>query len=1314
MDTQNKGKRRRAVDFGDTQANSDSGSDVPRNVKRRNLAGLAVGLVSSDSDELPLGGSRANPLEVEGDTPPTSVSGDSPEPNPRAVPEEAAAEEAVPTEAAVEESVPTEAAVEEAVPTEAAAKEAVPTEAEAREAATDEANSSEAGLSEADLSERLRKVVKHRVLSHIALPGPAFPRSTFDGWEPPLPPVGEARAIRELKAVHNALHLATPKKPEYTYLQLDDFNIYMPKQGILNRHTRELVTLDRLANRKGCTTLLLEGMLSCGDDKWYVQSVAFNTMTIEGYGDPDVVDLTGRICIQSHEGFDSEIWYQLGAPAREYQRFHKPYIWLAHFAKHFVDYLIDTKKVTLEHFRSRFHEWLMQRHERHHERHHASLLSWLAEAGGLHDFRTTVAAHVGYLWKECAGIDDNTMKLYRHPIWGEVDPVQLSAIPEQPNLTKRTVVTSFAYDCFKHMYFAECLEQRPISSAVYAQVKQRKVDLGLTPLQGVGEVGEAMDLSSADTTNMTDFLRGDVLPGDVVCIKQEAQAKWKSNTPVWYAYVQAVRTDAASDRVLDLLWLYEPVDTTLGTAYYPFKNELFLSDNCNCGNEAYIIDEVVGKVDVTWFAKDPAAVSGFCVRSKYRTVQDEGAHDFLTLKESDFRCRCEEHVPVFQECLDNYKLNDTVLVREWNAELGDDRLEPAQIIAFDYDKRRVTLRRLKRKELSARNRNQDARANELELSDETYNKPPSSIVRKCHVRFFASEDIRTKRIPTPYDRDGAGGYFYIAKEPSGTKDANSKHLPPLTESWDPTNPTRKPKLKGMGIFCGGGNFDRGLEDSGAVEFDYAVDWARHALHSYRANSIKAKCFLGSVNDYLAAAFRGSTEDFIAVVGNVQVLLAGSPCQGFTVLQGNKLSAASITNASMVAAVIAFVDFYSPDYFILENVVSMTAGSGVNKTENVFTQVLAALVALGYQVQQFNMDAWSYGSSQSRSRVFIVATAPGLEPFPMPQHTHAHSSHAGFRARSLGRAGNGLPFGMRRDDYTPFSHVSPARSCSDLPSITDSQPQICPSHPDHRTQSEESQVSRTRVAMVPVRPHGMGLVQAARAGLLTGGEPLEFVQRSCSKGPRGAPSSTTYSRVYPGHLFPTVITSLNIVDGYAGRTLHWDEHRSITVLETRRAQGFPDCEVLVGTPGQQMKIIGNSVDRKVALALGLCLRESWLGEPAAEGDGMAPTMLSPLPSADSMAPPPPSPTTNPSNNPTQHPPPPSPPPSAAATAPPPHTPTPTSSPASASASAAQSHVWVAQSRAGTLTLSPAQVAQVRSAGGGFKAIMRILAARERGE
>ena len=53
------------------------------------------------------------------------------------------------------------------------------------------------------------------------------------------------------------------------------------------------------------------------------------------------------------------------------------------------------------------------------------------------------------------------------------------------------------------------------------------------------------------------------------------------------------------------------------------------------------------------------------------------------------------------------------------------------------------------------------------------------------------------------------------------------------------------------------------------------------------------------------------------------------------------------------------------------------------------------------------------------------------------------------------------------------------------------------------------------------------------------------------------------------------------------------------MEVRRGQGFPDHEVLIGSPSEQWKIVGNSVARPVALALGVSLRTASLANTAKE-------------------------------------------------------------------------------------------------------------------
>lgn len=265
-----------------------------------------------------------------------------------------------------------------------------------------------------------------------------------------------------------------------------------------------------------------------------------------------------------------------------------------------------------------------------------------------------------------------------------------------------------------------------------------------------------------------------------------------------------------------------------------------------------------------------------------------------------------------------------------------------------------------------------------------------------------------------------------------------------------------------------------------------------------------------------------------------------------------------------------------------------------------------------QLQQFLMDAWSHGSSQSRSRVFIVASAPGLEPFKPPQLTHDHPQTE-VRFKALGKSSNGRSFGLRRNEYTPFETVSAASATADLPDIGDGQSRICPSHPDHMMPSEEDAVGRERIASVPTRPAGMTLANAVQRDSLVVGEPAEYIRRRKEQRREKKLVERSYGRVYPSLLFPIVTTHLKLECRFTGRSLHWEQNRSLTVMELRRAMGFPDHEVIIGSPRQQVEIIGNSVDRAVSFALGLCLRESWAHSSARrelEGPAIA-ALASPL-------------------------------------------------------------------------------------------------------
>ncbi|KAL9043710.1 MAG: hypothetical protein Q9214_003113 [Letrouitia sp. 1 TL-2023] len=97
--------------------------------------------------------------------------------------------------------------------------------------------------------------------------------------------------------------------------------------------------------------------------------------------------------------------------------------------------------------------------------------------------------------------------------------------------------------------------------------------------------------------------------------------------------------------------------------------------------------------------------------------------------------------------------------------------------------------------------------------------------------------------------------------------------------------------------------------------------------------------------------------------------------------------------------------------------------------------------------------------------------------------------------------------------------------------------------------------------------------------------------------RSSISSKAWQRVSANALVPTVVTTCSPEEALSGCVLHWDANRTLTVMEARRAQGFPDHEVIVGSPAMQWKIIGNSVSRQVATAWGMSVRAAWFGGDA---------------------------------------------------------------------------------------------------------------------
>ena len=947
--------------------------------------------------------------------------------------------------------------------------------------------------------------------------------------------------------------------------------------------SNELVSLHEI-NEWTVSFFCLDGLICSGNRKRYVQGVPFRLLSIGNYGELDRPSVGPDIWIQSVESEKCAIWYRLRTPALEYRRYHEPFLWMADLAKHVVDFFSTDSRVTLYHFREAFYDWLKGLYGS-----DVQVDQWLKRYGRK-DFRGIVASQANFLFCQAVQVDK---KLARHPLWSEAHPRFLRVIREQveqqakpemfalskeasETLTRRkTTVTPYVYDCFKHLPWAKflyCQTAVGDDSPHKTRHSNDKVGQHLTAERSEGR-------STFRSSPNIHMVQDDIVIGDVVALLRDKVSTWKTTDTDWYGYVQSI-TNTKVGRALGILWLYRPSDTECLQMRFPFTNELFLSDHCNCGDTPILVEEVIRKPSVAFFSGPDAKDVDFFVRQRY--IQGDGAWE--TLKESDFSCGCQKAKAPAQ-----YSIGDTLLVK-----IGKS-LEPVVFVEDGHDDIAGTIkvRRLLRKNRDLGFVN--AAPNELIVSNRFDIIRRTDVYRQCHVRVYTEADKEYRKIPSPYDRQGMGDFYYISSQAVGddtsTLTAITRPLSvPLNEGWNPLALPKISPMQGLDIFCGGGNLGRGLEEGGAVRFNWAVDWYNEAIHTYKANlqpGESTMLFHGSVNDYLTQALQGKGATTVAQKGQVEFIAAGNPCQGFSQANIQKASDRSLFNASMVASVVAFVDFYRPRYALMENVKGMATGP---ETNNVMAQVICAFVGMGYQVRTFALDAWNFGSPQSRSRIFISLAAARLAPLPEPPHTHSHPQSV--IGASLGRTANGLHTSSRYTTLTPFEYVTTGEATKDLPR-TDARTSCIP-YPDHRMPRPLSTLSRVRVSSIPRFPGGGTFISAFRKGYMPQAQIDDF---DWSNSIRTRKDSKSWQRVRRNALMPTVMTDARPYDGIAGTCLHWDEDRLLTIMEIRRGQGYPDDEVIVGLGPEQWKIIGNSVARPVALALGMSLRTAWLAHHA---------------------------------------------------------------------------------------------------------------------
>lgn len=339
-------------------------------------------------------------------------------------------------------------------------------------------------------------------------------------------------------------------------------------------------------------------------------------------------------------------------------------------------------------------------------------------------------------------------------------------------------------------------------------------------------------------------------------------------------------------------------------------------------------------------------------------------------------------------------------------------------------------------------------------------------------------------------------------------------------------------LRTIDCFCGAGGLSIGFENAG-FDVVYAFDIDEASIKTYKHNP-KYHRGQAFVRDIYNVTKKSIEEDLGHELGQIDVMIGGPPCQGFSV---QRRGDDNDPRNKLILEYCRLIKEIKPRFFVLENVGGLmsTRGKPYVKT------LIDTLSAAGYVIQMEKLTASDFGVPQDRKRVIIVGELSdnGRKHFEYP---------------------------------TPLTtpKVTVRAAISDLMGKNENDV------PNHKAD---------RLSAINLKR-----IQAITEGQGQDSLPDEL-QLECHKANNGHRHLDTYGRMAWDKPSPTITARF---DSFSrGRFGHPVLDRTITLREGARLQTFPDDFEFLGSKVEIARQIGNAVPpvlaEKVAEKIRECLR-----------------------------------------------------------------------------------------------------------------------------
>lgn len=306
-------------------------------------------------------------------------------------------------------------------------------------------------------------------------------------------------------------------------------------------------------------------------------------------------------------------------------------------------------------------------------------------------------------------------------------------------------------------------------------------------------------------------------------------------------------------------------------------------------------------------------------------------------------------------------------------------------------------------------------------------------------------------------------------------------------------------------------------------------------------------------------------------GELDVLIGGPPCQGFSILGQRILGD---PRNRLFSDFIRLAGELQPRVAVIENVPGLaTLNNGV-----LLREIGDAFRELGYRVDCAELLAAQYGVPQMRWRMFFVAWRdPAIHSAYFPAPTH-------------GAAGIGdlVPNRTVSKDQTA-GFVTIAEAISDLPIVASGElvdryvdePQSA-----YQVAMRQSAVSLHNHYAPRLCARNLERIRSLKPGQDWRDLPRELLPAGMQRALR-KDHTRRYRRMTWDGVARSIITRFR--DPKSGEYIHPEQTRTISIREAARIQSFPDWFVFEGGYSDQYDQVGNAVPPLLARAVGYSIK-----------------------------------------------------------------------------------------------------------------------------